>query len=74
MTCRVSRWATSLPAGTRAADRRSASSAEEVQRHFVESVTHVPLGEWTGVYAVRSNIETRAVPAPVTAFWGITKK
>ena len=50
------------------------AAAEEVQRHFVEIVTHVPLGEWTGVYAVRSNIETRAVPPPVTAFWGITKK
>jgi peptide/nickel transport system substrate-binding protein len=37
-------------------------------------VTHVPLGEWTGVWAVRSNIETRAVPPPVIAFWGISKK
>ena len=50
------------------------AAAEEVQRHFVEIVTHVPLGEWTAVYAVRSNIETRPVPPPVSAFWGITKK
>ena len=50
------------------------AAAEEVQRHFVEIVTHVPLGEWVGVFAVRSNIETRPVPPPVTAFWGVTKK
>ena len=50
------------------------AAAEEVQRHFVEIVTHVPLGEWVAVSAVRSNIETRPVPPPVTAFWGITKK
>jgi peptide/nickel transport system substrate-binding protein len=50
------------------------AAAEEVQRHFVEIVTHVPLGEWVVVSAVRSNIETRPVPPPVTAFWGITKK
>jgi len=50
------------------------AAAEEVQRHFVEIVTHVPLGEWVGVSAVRSNIETRPVPPPVTAFWGVTKK
>jgi peptide/nickel transport system substrate-binding protein len=49
-------------------------AAEEVQRHFAEIVTHVPLGEWVGVSAVRSNIETRPVPPPVTAFWGVTKK
>jgi peptide/nickel transport system substrate-binding protein len=50
------------------------AAAEEVQRHFVEIVTHVPLGEWVSVSAVRSNIETRPVPPPVTAFWGVTKK
>ncbi|SEO26462.1 peptide/nickel transport system substrate-binding protein [Rhodospirillales bacterium URHD0017] len=50
------------------------AAAEEVQRHFAEIVTHVPLGEWVSVSAVRSNIETRPVPPPVTAFWGITKK
>jgi peptide/nickel transport system substrate-binding protein len=50
------------------------AAAEEVQRHFVEIVTHVPLGEWVAVSAVRSNVETRPVPPPVTAFWGVTKK
>ncbi len=40
----------------------------------MEIVTHVPLGEWVAVSAVRSNVETRPVPPPVTAFWGITKK
>jgi peptide/nickel transport system substrate-binding protein len=50
------------------------AAAEEVQRYFVEIVTHVPLGEWVVVSAVRSNVETRAVPPPVTAFWGISKK
>ena len=54
------------------ADKKSA--AEEVQRRFAEIVTHVHLGEWVGVFAVRSNIETRPVPPPVTAFWGMTKK
>lgn len=44
------------------------AAAEEVQRHFVEIMTHVPLGEWTVVSAVRSNIETRPVLSPVTAF------
>ena len=48
-------------------------AAEEVQRHFVEIVTHVHLGEWFGVSAVRSNIGTMAVPPPVTVFWGVTK-
>jgi peptide/nickel transport system substrate-binding protein len=50
------------------------AAAEAVQRRFVEVVTHVHLGEWVGVSAVRSNIETRPVPPPVTTFWGISKK
>lgn len=50
------------------------AAAEAVQRHFVEIVTHVHLGEWVGVSAVRANIETRPVPPPVTTFWGISKK
>jgi peptide/nickel transport system substrate-binding protein len=49
-------------------------AAEDVQRRFVEIVTHVHLGEWFGVSAVRSNIGTMAVPPPVTVFWGVTKK
>jgi peptide/nickel transport system substrate-binding protein len=48
--------------------------AEEVQRHAMQIVTHVPLGEWFGVSAVRANIGTMAVPPPVTVFWGMTKK
>jgi len=47
---------------------------DEVQKRMVEVVTHIPLGEWFGVSAVRANIGTRAVPPPVTVFWGITKK
>jgi peptide/nickel transport system substrate-binding protein len=48
--------------------------AEEVQRRAMEIVTHVPLGEWFGVSAVRANIGTMAVPPPITVFWGVTKK
>jgi peptide/nickel transport system substrate-binding protein len=48
--------------------------AEEVQRHFVAIVTHVHLGEWVGVSAVRTSVETRPVPPPVTTFWGVSKK
>jgi peptide/nickel transport system substrate-binding protein len=48
--------------------------AEEVQRYAMQIVTHVPLGEWFGVSAVRSNIGTMAVPPPITVFWGVTKK
>ncbi|HTR87014.1 MAG TPA: ABC transporter substrate-binding protein [Reyranella sp.] len=47
--------------------------AEQVQRYAMQIVTHVPLGEWFGVWAVRKNIEVPAVPAPVTVFWGIKK-
>jgi peptide/nickel transport system substrate-binding protein len=54
------------------ADKKAA--AEEVQRYFVEVVTHVHLGEWVGVSAVRSNIGTPPALPPVTAFWGMTKK
>jgi len=45
-----------------------------VQKRAMEIVTHIPLGEWTGVWAVRSNVETAAKPAAVTVFWGISKK
>ncbi len=48
--------------------------AEEVQRYAMQIVTHVPLGEWFGVGVVRSNIETRPVPPPITTFWGVSKK
>ena len=48
--------------------------AEEVQTYAMQIVTHVPLGEWFGVGAVRANIGTMAVPPPITVFWGMTKK
>jgi peptide/nickel transport system substrate-binding protein len=48
--------------------------AEEVQRYALQIVTHVPLGEWFAVSAVRSNVGTRDVPPPITIFWDVTKK
>src|SRR6185437_5530384 len=54
------------------ADKKAAADA--VQKRAMEIVTHIPLGEWTGVWAVRSNVETAAKPAAVTVFWGISKK
>ena len=48
--------------------------AEEVQAYAMQIVTHVPLGEWFSVEAVRSNIGTMAVPPPIPVFWGFTKK
>jgi len=48
--------------------------AEQVQRRVAEVVTHVPLGEWFVVSAVRSNIGTMQTPPPVTVLWGVTKK
>ncbi len=48
--------------------------AEEVQTYAMQIVTHVPLGEWYGVGAVRANIGTMKVPPPITVFWGVTKK
>ena len=46
----------------------------ELKRRVVEVVTHVPLGEWFVVSAVRSNIGTMQTPPPVTVLWGVTKK
>ncbi|MBX3501194.1 MAG: ABC transporter substrate-binding protein [Alphaproteobacteria bacterium] len=54
------------------AERKAA--VDEIQRHQASIVTHVHLGEWFGVSAVRANIQTRAVPSPVTVFWSVTKK
>jgi peptide/nickel transport system substrate-binding protein len=48
--------------------------AEEVQRHAMQIVTHVPLGEWYGAGAVRANIVTPAASPPITIFWGMSKK
>jgi peptide/nickel transport system substrate-binding protein len=59
-------------AATTPAEKKAA--AEVVQKHAMQVVTHIPLGEWVGVWAVRSNIETPAVSPPVTVFWGIGKK
>ena len=59
-------------AATTLAEKKSA--AEAVQKHAMQIVTHVPLGEWFSVSAVRSDVETNPVPPPVTVFWGITKK
>jgi peptide/nickel transport system substrate-binding protein len=60
---------------TRAATQAEKKAiAEETQRYALQIVTHVPLGEWYGVSAVRSNIGTMQVPPPVTVFWGVTKK
>ena len=55
-------------------DAEKKAVAEEVQRYALQIVTHVPLGEWFGVGAVRSNISTMPVPPPVTVFWGMSKK
>jgi peptide/nickel transport system substrate-binding protein len=48
--------------------------AEEVQIYNTRVVTHIPLGEWFGLSAVRRNIELPARPPPVTVFWGIDRK
>ena len=55
-------------------DAEKKAVAEEVQRYALQIVTHVPLGEWYGAAAVRSNVSTRPVPPPITTFWGVTKK
>ena len=57
---------------TTEADKKAV--AEEVQRHAMQIVTQIPLGEWFGASAVRANIGTRPVPPPITTFWGMTKK
>src|SRR5262249_34002657 len=48
--------------------------AEEVQKYNLEIVTHVWLGEWFGVSAVRKNITVLNPLPPMTVFWGVTKK
>jgi peptide/nickel transport system substrate-binding protein len=60
-----------IAAGTPAEKK---AAAEAVQKRAMEIVTHIPLGEWTGVWAVRSNVEVPAKRAAVTVFWGISKK
>ena len=48
--------------------------AERAQVLNTTVVTHIPLGEWYGVTAVRSNVETLPAPPPVTVFWGLNKR
>jgi len=55
-------------------DAEKKAVAEEVQRYAMQIVTHVPLGEWRGAAAVRSNVGMPASPAPIMVFWGLTKK
>jgi peptide/nickel transport system substrate-binding protein len=47
--------------------------AEQAQVLNTTVVTHIPLGERYDVAAVRGNVETLALPPPVTVFWGVTK-
>jgi peptide/nickel transport system substrate-binding protein len=48
--------------------------AEAAQALNTRVVTHIPLGEWYTVAAVRNNVETLAAPPPVTVFWGVSKR
>jgi peptide/nickel transport system substrate-binding protein len=57
---------------TATADKRRI--AEEAQLLNARVVTHIPLGEWFVVAAIRRNIETLALPPPVTVFWGVEKR
>jgi peptide/nickel transport system substrate-binding protein len=57
---------------TAPADKRRI--AEEAQLLNARVVTHIPLGEWFVVAAIRRNIETLALPPPVTVFWGVEKR
>ena len=54
------------------AERRAA--AEDVQRHAMQVVTHVPLGEWRGVGAARNNMSFISPLPQVGIFWGLSKK
>ncbi len=52
------------------------SEAEAIQTYAMQVVTHVPLGEWYGVSAARDSVvfPDAKVRAPVTVFWGVSKK
>jgi peptide/nickel transport system substrate-binding protein len=47
--------------------------AEQVQQRYLESPTHVHLGQWYKPIAMRKNIEGM-ISAPVIALWNIEKK
>jgi peptide/nickel transport system substrate-binding protein len=50
------------------------AAAEAVQIYAMKVVTHIPLGEWYGVSAIRDNITVPSPPPPITVFWGVSKK
>jgi peptide/nickel transport system substrate-binding protein len=54
------------------AERKAAADA--VQTRAMQVVTHVPLGEWHNVMAIRNTVQMPDPMAPVTVFWGISKK
>src|SRR5262249_15776262 len=47
--------------------------ATEAQVLNTKVVTHIPLGEWYGVGAVRANVTLLNPLPPVTVFWGVEK-
>jgi peptide/nickel transport system substrate-binding protein len=48
--------------------------ATEAQVLNTQVVTHIRLGEWYGVGAVRANVTLLNPLPPVTVFWGVEKK
>ena len=48
--------------------------ATEAQVLNTQVVTHIPLGEWYAVSAVRANVTVPEPLSPVTVFWGVEKK
>jgi peptide/nickel transport system substrate-binding protein len=47
--------------------------AENVQVRATHYPTHLPLGQWYGLAAVRNNV-SGMIEAPVTVFWNVEKK
>jgi peptide/nickel transport system substrate-binding protein len=66
--------------GVREAYARATDPAEkrriatEAQLLNTRVVTHIPLGEWYSVEAVRANIALPTPLPPLTVFWGVEKK
>ncbi len=48
--------------------------AERVQIKNMEVVAHVPIGEWFGAMAHRSNVTPLSPPPPFLVFWGLEKR